>query len=109
MKRAVTLGMIGLAIVAAGALMIANKHHLYAEVIIGAIGVSLVLVAGLCFLDGEIKAAIGFVDLGLLLIGTAFIMVALHHGWILESVIGGIGFAFLFWALISVEIHPEKK
>ena len=109
MERLIKLAMAGFFLVAVGMLMVAWKHHLYPTVFLGAASVMSILGAGWCLLEKERVPAMGFFDLGFLFGSAAAILVALHHGWIIESIIGGVGLACLFIALVFIELHPEDK
>ena len=107
MERLIKLAMAGFFLVAVGMLMVAWKHHLYPAVFLGIASVVAVLIAGCCLLEKEKKPAMGFFDLGFLFGSAAAILVALHHGWIIESIIGGVGLICLFIAIVFIELRPE--
>jgi len=106
-ERLIKLAMVGFFLVAVGMLMVAWKHHLYLAVFFGAASTLSILGAGWCLLEKERVPAMGFFDLGFLFGSVAGILVALHHRWIVESIIGGAGLICLFIALVFVELHPE--
>lgn len=107
MERAIKIGMVGLILLATAALMILYRHHLYISMALFGASIPVFIIAGCCFLEKEIKPAIGFLDFGFVLIIAATLKVALHHGWFTESIIGGVGFVILLVVLISWEVHPQ--
>ena len=108
-NRAVVLATIGFLILSVGALVIASKHNLHLAVAIGAIGTIAMLAGSIFFLENEYRAALGFWDLGALLLAAAAVLVGLHHQWIWETALGGIGLLLIFAALVSIEVcHKDS-
>jgi len=106
-ERLFQLAIVGFLFVASAMLKVAWQHHLYLAVFLGAASTVAILMAGYCLWVKERIPALGFFDLGFLFGSVAAISVALHHGWIIESIIGGMGLVCLFVFVVYIEIHPK--
>lgn len=108
-RRAVLLATVGLLILSVGALVIASKHNLDLAVAIGAIGVAVGALGSFLFLKNEYQAALGFWDLSVVICATAGILIGIHHQWIWETILGGVGLLCIFIALISIEVGSDSS
>ncbi len=96
------LGMLGIGLMCTGGTLVANKHHLYIESTLAVIGMALILVAGLWFLEKEKKACRIFLRFGGMITISSLALVGIHHKWFMETALGTVGALLVFLALLRM-------